>query len=43
MKKVIEETLTASGYGESRARKMRVEDFLALLLAFNKADIHFLS
>ncbi|CAI5441767.1 unnamed protein product [Caenorhabditis angaria] len=43
MKSLIESTLIESGYAESRARKMRVEDFLALLLAFNKADIHFIS
>ncbi|CAB3405274.1 unnamed protein product [Caenorhabditis bovis] len=42
-KKFIDDTLVASGYAESRARKMRVEDFLALLLAFNKAGIHFRS
>ncbi|CAD6186574.1 unnamed protein product [Caenorhabditis auriculariae] len=41
-KAAIEKVLSEAGYAEKRARSMTVEDFLALLLAFNKADIHFI-
>ncbi|CAI4224129.1 unnamed protein product [Auanema sp. JU1783] len=41
MKALIEKTLQDSGFAEKRARKMSIESFLALLLAFNKAGIHF--
>ncbi|KAH7697597.1 putative dimethyladenosine transferase [Aphelenchoides avenae] len=41
MKSHVERVLADSGYAEKRARSMDIEDFLALLLAFNKADIHF--
>jgi 18S rRNA (adenine1779-N6/adenine1780-N6)-dimethyltransferase len=37
----VEEILTSQGYAEKRARNMEIEDFLSLLLHFNKADIHF--
>ncbi|KAH7712620.1 hypothetical protein AAVH_20017 [Aphelenchoides avenae] len=41
IKSHVESVLDDSGYAEKRARSMDIEDFLALLLAFNKADIHF--
>lgn len=41
IKVLIEETLVQSGYSDKRSRKMAIEDFLGLLLAFNKAGIHF--
>jgi len=37
----VEGILRASGFAEKRARTMTVEEFLALLLAFNEGDIHF--
>ncbi|KAK0394689.1 hypothetical protein QR680_000876 [Steinernema hermaphroditum] len=39
MKELIEETLTNSGFANKRSRTMAVEDFLRLLLEFNKADL----
>lgn len=41
MKTLVEETLTTAGFAEKRARTMAIEDFLALMLAFNRANIHF--
>ncbi|KAK6043666.1 dimethyladenosine transferase [Cooperia oncophora] len=41
VKKLIEDTLVEAGFAEKRARSMSIEEFLALLLAFNKAGIHF--
>uniref|UniRef100_A0A914S6S4 rRNA adenine N(6)-methyltransferase n=1 Tax=Parascaris equorum TaxID=6256 RepID=A0A914S6S4_PAREQ len=37
----LEDILTRSGFGTKRARRMDIEDFLQLLLAFNKEDVHF--
>ncbi|CAD5211628.1 unnamed protein product [Bursaphelenchus okinawaensis] len=37
----IENILRTNGYAEKRARVMAIDDFLTLLLAFNKAGIHF--
>ncbi|KAJ1347218.1 hypothetical protein KIN20_002226 [Parelaphostrongylus tenuis] len=41
VKKLVEETLTDAGFADKRARTMTIEQFLGLLLAFNKAGIHF--
>uniref|UniRef100_A0A914BZC1 rRNA adenine N(6)-methyltransferase n=1 Tax=Acrobeloides nanus TaxID=290746 RepID=A0A914BZC1_9BILA len=41
IKDYIEKVLTENGFVTKRARTMEIEDFLALLLAFNKVDIHF--
>ncbi|VDO92232.1 unnamed protein product [Heligmosomoides polygyrus] len=41
VKDLIEKTLTDAGFADKRARSMAIEDFLALLLAFNRAGIHF--
>ncbi|KAL6736144.1 hypothetical protein Aduo_006530 [Ancylostoma duodenale] len=41
IKKLTEDTLTEAGFADKRARTMSIEQFLALLLAFNKAAIHF--
>uniref|UniRef100_A0A183E307 rRNA adenine N(6)-methyltransferase n=1 Tax=Gongylonema pulchrum TaxID=637853 RepID=A0A183E307_9BILA len=41
MKEKVEKILTESGFATKRARQLDTEDFLALLLAFNKEDIHF--
>ncbi|KAE9553600.1 hypothetical protein FO519_003195 [Halicephalobus sp. NKZ332] len=41
MKAFVEKVLTESGFSEKRARVMDIPDFLSLLLAFNKANIHF--
>uniref|UniRef100_A0A1I8AVM5 rRNA adenine N(6)-methyltransferase n=1 Tax=Steinernema glaseri TaxID=37863 RepID=A0A1I8AVM5_9BILA len=41
MKQRIEDTLTSSGFDKKRSRTMAVEDFLKLLLEFNKSGIHF--
>uniref|UniRef100_A0A0N5AVL1 rRNA adenine N(6)-methyltransferase n=1 Tax=Syphacia muris TaxID=451379 RepID=A0A0N5AVL1_9BILA len=41
IKQKIEEILTESGFAEKRARRLDIDDFLSLLLAFNKNDIHF--
>ena len=40
-KPAVEEVLTASGYSQRRAGKCSVDDFLALLAAFNAAGLHF--
>ncbi|EJD76435.1 dimethyladenosine transferase [Loa loa] len=37
----VEHIITGSGFASKRARQMDTEDFLSLLLAFNKEDIHF--
>ncbi|VDN01578.1 unnamed protein product [Thelazia callipaeda] len=42
MKEKVESVLTKSGFASKRARHMDTEDFLSLLLAFNKEDIHFI-
>ncbi|KAL3994306.1 ribosomal RNA small subunit methyltransferase A [Acanthocheilonema viteae] len=41
MKDKMEHIITESGFASKRARQMDIEDFLSLLLAFNKEDIHF--
>ncbi|PAV56729.1 hypothetical protein WR25_04997 [Diploscapter pachys] len=41
VKELIESTMVESGFAERRARTMTVEEFLLLLLTFNKVDIHF--
>eukprot|EP01039_Chlorochromonas_danica_P005529 gene5529-6088_t len=41
MKELIESILIAEGYAEQRAAKMDINDFLALLAAFNAKGIHF--
>lgn len=41
VKKLVEDTLQDAGFAGKRARTMTIEQFLALLLAFNKAGIHF--
>ncbi|KAL3105651.1 hypothetical protein niasHT_029067 [Heterodera trifolii] len=37
----IERVLDEAQFAKRRARTMSIEDFLALMLTFNKADIHF--
>lgn len=41
MKEKIGEILSESGFGEKRSRTMGIDDFLKLLLAFNKSGLHF--
>lgn len=41
MKEYVERVLTECGFGEKRARNLAIEDFLTLMLAFTKANIHF--
>ncbi|VDL70127.1 unnamed protein product [Nippostrongylus brasiliensis] len=41
VKQLIEKTLVEAGFADKRARSMSIEEFLSLLLAFNKAGIHF--
>ena len=41
IKDVVENVLIQSGYAEKRAAKMDINDFLALLSAFNAQYIHF--
>ena len=41
IKSVVENVLTQSGYADKRAAKMDINDFLALLSAFNAQGIHF--
>ncbi|KJH50713.1 dimethyladenosine transferase [Dictyocaulus viviparus] len=41
IKNLVEETLQGAGFADKRARTMSIEQFLSLLLAFNKAGIHF--
>lgn len=37
----VEEVLNECGMAQNRARSMEQEDFIKLLVAFNKAGIHF--
>ncbi|CAJ0585747.1 unnamed protein product, partial [Mesorhabditis spiculigera] len=39
--KMIEETIMNSGFAEKRARTMKIEEFIQLLIIFNKAGVHF--
>lgn len=41
MRSKVEAILTESGYASKRARQMSIEDFLGLLLVFNKNGLHF--
>jgi len=41
IKEHVEKVLEESGFGVKRARSLSIEDFLALLLAFNEANLHF--
>ncbi len=41
MREKIEEILTSNDFAQKRARSMDIDDFLALLLAFNREDVHF--
>jgi 18S rRNA (adenine1779-N6/adenine1780-N6)-dimethyltransferase len=41
MKALVEEVLTAEGFAEQRAARMDINEFLALLAAFNAKGIHF--
>jgi 18S rRNA (adenine1779-N6/adenine1780-N6)-dimethyltransferase len=41
IKNLVDEVLEQNDFGNKRARTMEIPDFLSLLLAFNKADIHF--
>nr|CAD2170686.1 unnamed protein product [Meloidogyne enterolobii] len=41
MEELIERTLVDGQFANRRARTMSIEDFLALLINFNKEDIHF--
>ncbi|KAI1715662.1 ribosomal RNA adenine dimethylase domain-containing protein [Ditylenchus destructor] len=41
IKSYVENILKESGFDGKRARTLAVDDFLTLLLAFNKANIHF--
>ena len=41
MKAMVEEVLTKEEYGDKRAAKMDLNDFLCLLAAFNEKGIHF--
>ena len=41
MIKVIEDVLEETGYRERRTTELSIDDFLCLLAAFNKRDIHF--
>ena len=38
---LIEGVLGSTGYAEQRAAKMDLDDFMALLAAFNEAGVHF--
>lgn len=38
---VVEEVLEETGYKERRTTELAIDDFLCLLAAFNKRDIHF--
>ena len=40
-KPVVEDVLTVSGYGGKRSSKLSIDDFLALLAAFNARGLHF--
>lgn len=41
IKEIVEQVLQETGYGEQRAARMDIDDFLALLAAFNTQGIHF--
>jgi 18S rRNA (adenine1779-N6/adenine1780-N6)-dimethyltransferase len=41
IKSFVEEILTETGYLDSRAARMDLNDFLCLLSAFNSKGIHF--
>jgi 18S rRNA (adenine1779-N6/adenine1780-N6)-dimethyltransferase len=41
MKALVERVLTETGFSVKRASKLDVDDFLALLAAFNEAGVHF--
>lgn len=41
IKKMVEEAIQECGYEEARAAKMDIDDFLALMQAFNKRNIRF--
>ncbi len=41
MKAIVEEVLAAEGFAEQRAARMDINEFLALLAAFNAKGIHF--
>lgn len=41
MEELIERSLVDGQFANRRARTMSIEDFLALLINFNKEDIHF--
>jgi 18S rRNA (adenine1779-N6/adenine1780-N6)-dimethyltransferase len=41
VKTLVNQVLVDAGFAESRASKMDVDDFLALLHAFHQANIHF--
>jgi len=41
MKEKIETILSSSGFAQKRARTLDIDDFLTLMLAFNKEGIHF--
>lgn len=40
-KATIQKVLQETGFAETRAAKMSIDDFLRLLAAFNEADLHF--
>jgi 18S rRNA (adenine1779-N6/adenine1780-N6)-dimethyltransferase len=40
-KGLVEEVLTATGYGAKRSSKLAIDDYLALLAAFNQKGLHF--
>ena len=40
-KPLVEEVLTATGYSDKRASKLTIDDYLALLAAFNGKGLHF--
>ncbi|OZC11926.1 hypothetical protein X798_01107 [Onchocerca flexuosa] len=42
MKEKVEDIIAKSGFASKRARQMDIEDFLSLLLVFNKEDVHFI-
>jgi len=41
MKDKIHDILVKSGYNDKRSNKLELEDFLAILKAFNEEGIHF--
>ncbi|CAJ0958815.1 unnamed protein product, partial [Mesorhabditis belari] len=38
---LIEKALTESGFAEKRARSMKIDEFLQLLIIFNRIGVHF--